>query len=167
MPESGAGNRSNARDLPPEIGAWLPAHGFPGDNIEAVIQNRTTPLMHACRLGERAIVEALIAAGADLAATNGDGNNALWLACYHGDREIIDRLVAAGIAIDHQNDNGATCLMYAASSGKSQVVAQLLAAGADCGLTNHDDFTALDMAADLECLRLLLASRRHDKGRGP
>lgn len=146
--------------LTPEIQSWLLARGFRPDHIDGVIENRTTPLMQACRLGDRAMVDALIEAGADLDATNGDGNNALWLACYRGDPAIIDRLLESGIAIDHQNDSGATCLMYVASSGKAGVVAQLLKAGADCGLKNQDDFTALDMAANLECLRLLSGSRR-------
>lgn len=157
-----ASARSDPHDtgLTPEVIAWLLAQGFPPDDIDSVIENSTTPLMQACRLGDRAMVDALIKAGADVHATNGDGNHALWLACYKGDSAIIDRLLTNGIAIDHQNDSGATCLMYAASSGKAEVVARLLKAGADCGLKNQDDFTALDMAANLECLRLLYGSRR-------
>ncbi len=139
---------------------WLAAQGFPPGDIEAVIDNRTTPLMQACRLGDGAMVDALISAGARLDASNADGNNALWLACFRGDLNIIDKLVSCGVALDHQNDGGATCLMYAASAGKTEVVARLLEAGADVGLKNQDDFTALDMAANLECLRLLRAASR-------
>lgn len=146
--------------LDPALAAWLEAQGFPADDIEAVIENRTTPLMQACRLGERAMVDALVAAGARLDLVNGDGNNALWLACYRGDTEIIGKLAASGIALNHQNDGGSTCLMYAASAGKTEVVARLLELGADIGLQNHDDFTALDMAANLECLQLLRAASR-------
>jgi thiosulfate/3-mercaptopyruvate sulfurtransferase len=116
--------------------------------------------MHACRLGDEAMVEALLEAGASLAPLNSDGNNALWLACYSGNLSVIDRLIEKGIAIDHRNDNGATCLMYAASTGKTAVVARLLAAGADPGLKTLDDFTALDMAANLDCLNLLRAATR-------
>ena len=57
--------------------------------------------------------------------------------------------------MDHQNDNGATCLMYAASTGKHAVVEKLLHAGANPQLKTLDDFSALDMAATIECLRLL------------
>ncbi|WP_139557884.1 ankyrin repeat domain-containing protein [Methylotetracoccus oryzae] len=142
----------------PALTAWLLAQGFDGTNLAGSIEHGMTPLMQACRLGHRDIVDSLIAAGATLDAVNQDGNNALWLACYHGDPVIIDRLLAHGIAIDHQNATGATCLMYAASSGKSAVVAQLLAAGAQWALPNQDDLTALDMAASLECLQLLRAA---------
>ncbi|WP_240342618.1 ankyrin repeat domain-containing protein [Methylococcus sp. EFPC2] len=159
-PESPA--NSAAREPDPALEAWLVAQGFPPDDLEGLIANRTTPLVQACRLGERAIVEALLAAGARLDAVNGDGNNALWLACFKEDLAIIDKLVENGVALDHQNDGGSTALMYAASAGKTAVVARLLEAGADVGLQNHDDFTALDMAANLECLQLLrAASRRH------
>jgi len=69
--------------------------------------------------------------------------------------DAMDVLIRAGIALDHQNDNGATCLMYAASTGKHAVVDMLLASGADPLLTTLDDFSALDMAATIECLHLL------------
>lgn len=147
-------------ELSHELKDWLVAQGFPPDGVEAVIENRTTPLMQACRLGDGAMVDALLQAGAKLGATNGDGNNALWLACFNGDVAIIDRLLDSGIAIDHQNDSGATCLMYAASSSKTAVVERLLQAGADTGVQSQDDFTALDMAANLECLHLLRAAAR-------
>jgi hypothetical protein len=45
--------------------------------------------------------------------------------------------------------------MYAASTGKHAVVDALLAAGANPRLKTLDDFSALDMAASIECLRLL------------
>jgi rhodanese-related sulfurtransferase len=135
--------------------AWLTQHGFPTDDPAATIHNRTTPLMHAARLGARAIAADLVECGAALDATNHDGNNALWLACFSGNLELIDLLIARGIDMNQQNDNGATCLMYAASTGKTEVVARLLAAGADVRLKSLDDFSALDMAANLECLMLL------------
>jgi len=141
--------------LAEDLNDWLAGQGFPHHGLNATIANRTTPLMQAARLGERAIAAQLIAAGADLDARNGDGNNALWLACFHGSLEMMDLLIGKGIALDNQNDNGATCLMYAASAGKTPVVAKLLEAGADAGLQSLDDYTALDMAANIECLSLL------------
>jgi len=147
-------------DLSSDLRRWLTEQGFPPDDINAARANRMTPLMHACRLGDEAIAEALLEAGASLEPLNSDGNNALWLACYGENLRIIDRLIERGIAIDHRNDNGATCLMYAASAGKTAVVARLLAAGADTGIKTLDDFTALDMAANLDCLNLLRAAAR-------
>jgi len=129
--------------------------GYAGGDINALIANRSTPLMQAARLGDLAIAEELIECGAALTPTNLDGNNALWLACFSGNVKLVDLLIAKGIAIDNQNDNGATCLMYAASAGKTAVVERLLSAGADTTLKSLDDFTALDMAANIECLSLL------------
>ncbi len=116
--------------------------------------------MHACRLGRADLVAALLAARVPLDACNGDGNNALWVACVQGDSALVQRLIDAGVPVNRQNDNGATCLMYAASAGKAGLVATLLAAGADPELRSLDDYSALDMAATLECLRLLRPARR-------
>ncbi|BBA37370.1 putative thiosulfate sulfurtransferase rhodanese-like domain/ankyrin repeat domain-containing protein [Methylocaldum marinum] len=151
-------SRPSSAELSPVLRSWLSEHGFPPDNIEATRDNRMTPLMHACRLGDQAMVEALLEAGASLDPLNSDGNNALWLACYGENLEVIDRLIERGIDINHQNENGATCLMYAVSTGKTAVVARLLALGADIGIKTLDDFTALDMAANLDCLNLLRAA---------
>jgi thiosulfate/3-mercaptopyruvate sulfurtransferase len=134
---------------------WLRQEGFPLDDINAVIANRTTPLMKASHTGQNAVVRMLMAAGAELEARNADGNNALWLACVGGHLEVIDTLIAAGIDIDNRNDNGATPLMYAASSGKAGIVGRLLARGADTAPETLDGFTALDLASTVECLALL------------
>jgi rhodanese-related sulfurtransferase len=147
------GHEAWLREPPPLLRAWLDAEGF----ADAAGAGRygNTPLMHAAWRGHAAAVDALLELGVDLQAVNADGNNALWLACVHGDTALVRRLVEAGVPIDHANLTGATSLMYAASSGKPQVVETLLALGADPALRTEDDFTALDMAASVECLNLL------------
>lgn len=139
--------------LTPELAAWLAREGFVGPESHGAHGN--TPLMTAAWRGNAAIVEALLAHGVALDATNADGNNALWLACVHGNPHGVTRLAAAGVPIDHANDTGATCLMYAASAGKAAIVRTLLALGADPAPRSQDDLTALDMAASAECLQLL------------
>ena len=119
-----------------------------------------TPLMEAAWRGQTSAVQALIAQGVDLAAVNADGNNALWLGCVSNDPELVSLLARAGVPIDHQNLAGATCLMYAASSGKAPIVRRLLELGADPQRLSQDDYSALDMAATLECLQLLRAATR-------
>lgn len=108
------------------------------------------------------MVAGLIAAGAALDARNGDGNTALWLACVGNHPHIIDLLVDAGITIDSLNDTGASSLMYAASAGKVEAVEKLLARGADPRLETQDGFCALDLAANIECLKLLRAATRRE-----
>lgn len=120
-----------------------------------------TPLMQAAWRGDAAAVDALLAQGVNLTATNGDGNNALWLACVANDPALVTTLVRAGVPIDHPNLTGATCLMYAASSSKPLITRTLLELGANPHLRTQDDYTALDMAASLECLQLLRAATRN------
>ena len=142
--------------MTPTLAAFLEQHGFPTDNLSAPqADGRFTPLMRAAKLGRLDIVEELIGLGVDLQALNADGCNALWLACYNGSHEIIERLIAAGIDINVQNGNGATCLMYVSSNSKPDLVKLLLEKGANAKLKNFDDFSALDLAASVDCLKLL------------
>lgn len=129
---------------------------FLADDLSAPqADGRFTPLMRAAKEGRLDIVEELLALGVDIAVTNADGCNALWLACYNGSHAIIERLIAAGIDIDLQNGNGASALMYVSSNSKPDLVKLLLEKGANAKLKNFDDFSALDLAASVDCLKLL------------
>jgi uncharacterized protein len=142
--------------MTPTLAAFLAEHAFPSDNLSAPqADGRFTPLMRAAKEGRLDIVEELLALGVDIAVTNADGCNALWLACYNGSHAIIERLIAAGIDIDLQNGNGASALMYVSSNSKPDLVKLLLEKGANPKLRNFDDFSALDLAASVECLKLL------------
>jgi ankyrin repeat protein len=79
--------------------------------------------MVAARLASPALVQELLQAGADIHATNADGNQALWLACVGEISENIQLLIDAEINIQHININAATPLMFAASSGRAKAVA--------------------------------------------
>lgn len=149
-----------ATTVPPALADWLRTEGFDPTRPDAPGAHGNTPLMHAAWRGARDALDQLLALKVPLDATNGDGNNALWLACVHGEPEAIRTLAAHGVPIDHANLTGATALMYAASSGKAGVVATLLALGANPRLVTQDDFSALDMAASLECLQLLRNATR-------
>jgi thiosulfate/3-mercaptopyruvate sulfurtransferase len=139
---------------------WLAAQGFPSDDINATIANRTTPLMRAALRGDLDMAQEILAAGGKVDLLNADGNNALWLACVEKHLAMIDLLLDAGIDKDNRNDNGATALMYVASSGRTDVVGHLLARGADIGPETLDGFSALDMAANIDCLNLLRSAQK-------
>lgn len=134
---------------------WLRLQGFTLADINETIANSTTPLMHACRHGQLTYAQELIAAGADLERRNSDGNTALWLACYANHVTLIELLIQHGANLNNQNDNGATALIYAVSAGRTESVKFLLQAGADPKLTTLDDFSALDVAANREILKML------------
>jgi rhodanese-related sulfurtransferase len=146
--------------VPPALADWLRAEGFDPARPDAPGQHGNTPLMHAAWRGARNMLDQLLALKVPMDATNGDGNNALWMACVHGEPDAIRTLAAHGVPLDHANLTGATALMYAASSGKAGVVATLLALGANPLLVTQDDFSALDMAASLDCLQLLRTATR-------
>jgi rhodanese-related sulfurtransferase len=154
------GRESWLRELPETLRAWLAAEGFA--DAQASGPHGNTPLMHAAWRGQVEVVRLLLELGVDLAAANNDGNNALWMACVANDPALVELLMRAGVDIDHANATGATCLMYAASSGKSVIARTLLALGADATLRTQDDFSALDMASNLECLQALrVGAPRH------
>ncbi len=142
--------------MTPTLAAFLSEHAFPTNDLSAPqADGRFTPLMRAAKEGRLDIVDELLSLGVDISVTNADGCNALWLACYNGSHAIIERLIAAGIDIDLQNGNGATCLMYVSSNSKPDLVKLLLEKGANATLKNFDDFSARDLAASVECLKLL------------
>jgi thiosulfate/3-mercaptopyruvate sulfurtransferase len=138
---------------------WLVAEGFGGE-LHTTIANRMTPLMCAAAKGDEEMARKIVAAGGDVLAVNGDGNQALWLACVPSHLGLIDLLLEAGLDKNHCNDNGATPMMFAASSGRTEVVAHLLKHGADYGIETQDGFSALDMAANAVILGLLRAAQK-------
>jgi ankyrin repeat protein len=145
---------------PAELNAWLVGQGFPSADPEAVAAHGTTPLMRAAHVGFATVVHALIARNVALNTRNADGNNALWFACVSRDPRVVWQLIEAGIDIDNRNDNQATCLMFASSSGLTAVLERLLQGGAQLHHETLDGFSALDMAASIECLNLLRRATR-------
>lgn len=139
---------------------WLLQAGFKvselqHDDVNQILPNHTTPLMHAARMGEVDVVTELLARGADPGMMNADSNGALWFSCFANSEACAAALIKAGAPLDSQNVNGATALIYCASAGKTPLVRLLLDAGADAGLMTLDDFTALELAANRECMRML------------
>jgi thiosulfate/3-mercaptopyruvate sulfurtransferase len=152
--ERPAKNRAVVRLNP--VSDWLLDQGGDPEDLNGPLPCcDTPPLIKACQQGLADIAEGLIAAGADISRVDAYGNDALWAACYSGDLRTIDLLIAAGAHLNHRNSVGATSLIYAASTGKAEIVARLLEAGADPAIKTQDDYTALDLASNLETLRLL------------
>ncbi|MFH1815058.1 MAG: ankyrin repeat domain-containing protein [Pseudomonadota bacterium] len=152
---------SEGAGQPPSAGgsaalqAFVAEHGFDASDLDVSREHGLTPLMRAALSGRADLVDELLALGVAVDRRNGDGNNALWLACVSGQAGIVRALVAAGIHVDNRNDTGATALMYTASSGKHDMLALLLECGADPMIRTDDDYLAADLAATVECLRLL------------
>lgn len=138
-----------------QISAWLLEHNFQADQALAANAQGQHSLILAAQQGRPDMLDYLLRQGANLKVLDAYGNNALWAACFAESAACIALLLQAGIDIDYQNPSGATALTYASSSGKHAVVATLLEAGANPLLTTQDDFSALDLAANRQCLQLL------------
>jgi ankyrin repeat protein len=85
----------------------------------------------AAMRGDTASVQKLIAAKADVNATQNDGATALHWAVYRNDREMVGLLVRAGANPKAANREGSTPLWLAGISGNASIIAALLEAGAD------------------------------------
>ena len=104
-------------------------------------------LIAAVRAGDAAGARALIAAGADVNAPQGDGATALHWAAHRSDLHAATLLIEAGADVDAANALGATPLWLAATNGSAAVVERLLATGADPNVALRMGETPLMAAA--------------------
>ena len=90
------------------------------NNSISTLPNRTklnNQLLHAAEHGDPAAIPALIAAGADINATNSQGWTALMLAALRGDPRMVTNLLdVAGVDITIQNQEGDTAISIAHES---------------------------------------------------
>src|SRR5262249_8574502 len=101
------------------------------------------PLLVASRAGNAAVVEALLAAGADVNATTSNGATSLMLASQAGKADAVQALLARGANVDAKEKvKGETALMIAAAYGRADVVRALTAKGADVSVATN----VIDMA---------------------
>jgi hypothetical protein len=134
---------------------WLNEKSFESDDLNKSYKNGDTPLIVASREGNLEIVKELLSLKVDINKCNNDNTNALWASCFANSIDVIKELIANGININNQNGNGATALIYSSSAGKSDIVKALLDAKADKSLKTLDDFTALELASNVEIMKLL------------
>jgi ankyrin repeat protein len=106
-----------------------------------------SPLADAIENGRRDAAFELLAAGADVNASQGDGTTPLHWAAYQLDVELVERLVDRGARANTQNRYGATPLGEAAKAANAELVALLLEAGAPADAANADGETALMLSA--------------------
>jgi hypothetical protein len=95
-----------------------------------------------------AMLELMLANGADVGAKDSYNGTGLIRAAHRGYPEIVERLLAAGIELDHVNRLGWTALLEAiilGDGGRSHVetVRQLVDAGANVNLADREGVTPL------------------------
>ena len=143
----------------PLLPADLPAAAMVGDadavrrlldlglTVDAVDAQGCSALLRAAGGGHRAVVDLLLARGADAGLVADSGVTPLSAAASMRHLEIIDRLLAAGADIEQRLPGGLTVLMIACALGLPELVARLLAAGADPRATDDLGRTGLHCAA--------------------
>jgi len=118
--------------------------GMPIDTIDA---QGCTALLRAAGGGHRAVVELLLARGADPKLAARTGATPLSAAVSMRQLEIVDRLLAAGATLEQRLPGEVTVLMLAAALGLPDVCTRLLAAGANINATDAQGLTPLHCAA--------------------
>ncbi|XP_047101164.1 BTB/POZ and MATH domain-containing protein 4-like isoform X1 [Schistocerca piceifrons] len=103
-------------------------------------------LIEAAEEGGVEEVRALLAAGADVGARDGDGWTALHCAADRGDAAVVRLLLSAASDPNARDRWGKTPLHLAACWGQAEAAAALLQAGADRGVRTNSGNTPLDYA---------------------
>jgi ankyrin repeat protein len=125
-------------------------------------QDDSIALILAAQNGHIAMVNTLIAAGADINAIGQGGCTALMAAARNGHIKIVKTLIAAGADVNVVSQYSGTALMDAAVKGCTEIVKALIAAGADVNATAHNHLTALMIAAvkgSTEIVKALIAAK--------
>jgi uncharacterized protein len=124
-------------------------------------EQSTTPVADAAMRGDAAAVQALIKAGTDVTAAQGDGMTALHWAALNGDAATSGLLLTAGARVDAVTRLGNyTPLHLASSRGHAPVMSRLLESGAAATAVTETGVQPVHLAAQagsVEGVTLLLA----------
>ncbi len=143
----------------------------------------STALLWAAYWNDEKAVEALLAAGANVNASNRDGFTALSQACTNGNARMVEALLKAGADANSFQAEGQSVLMTAARAGNAEVVKALLDHGAEVntkeswrGQTalmwataeNHPDVVQVlvDHGADVNAVSSVFDFTRHEAQAG-
>ena len=104
-------------------------------------------LLGAVRTGDFERVKHLIHNGADINASDKDGNTALHWASTMGNTKIINLLISYFADINAQNKDGYTALHCVFQGGHIEVMKLLIHNGADLNAVCNDGYSVLHLAA--------------------
>ncbi|MFC3550658.1 ankyrin repeat domain-containing protein [Lysobacter cavernae] len=115
--------------------------------VDALDHQGCSALLRAAGGGHRAVVDLLLARGADPQLAAHSGATPLSAAVSMRHAEIVDRLVTAGASLEQRLPGELTVLMVACALGLTDLAARLLAAGADVQACDAQGRQALHCAA--------------------
>lgn len=135
-------------------------------NLRAKDKYGQEPLtISAHKDGRKAIVEEMVARGAEIGARDVSGRSALEYSSLRGHTEIVRWLIENGAPFNHRDGFGRTALHYAVIYGHVETVRLLLSQGADVMAADKDGWTALHYAnriGDAEAKRTLMDAGADD-----
>lgn len=115
--------------------------------VDAVDTQGCTALLRAAGGGHRAVVDLLLARGADPRLGARSGATPLSAAVSMRHVELVDRLIQAGAPVEQRLPGELTVLMVACALGLPEMAARLLSAGADVHAIDAQGRTPLHCAA--------------------
>jgi ankyrin repeat protein len=115
--------------------------------VDAADNQGCSALLRAAGGGHRAVVDLLLARGADPQLAANSGATPLSAAVSMRHAEVVDRLIAAGVSLEQRLPGDLTVLMVACALGLPDMAARLLSAGANVHATDAQGRTALHCAA--------------------
>ena len=118
-------------------------------------------LLHACKFGNKEIVELLLEKGAALNNLDSDGKPPVYWAAFNDDEEavkICSVLIENKVDVNHQTSDGRTALIGAATNNNIKTMEILLNSGANPNLQNESGLSALYVSASrsAKAVQLLL-----------
>ncbi|EGD76115.1 hypothetical protein PTSG_11646 [Salpingoeca rosetta] len=108
----------------------------------------TSCLHHAALLGNSALVDLLLSAGAAVNAQDAKEMTPLHLAAWGGHTAVLSQLLNAGASASSQSANGDTPLHLACQQGSTEAVKQLVDFGANLTAGNDANVTPLMVACE-------------------
>jgi ankyrin repeat protein len=115
--DAGAAVNARSKFVPSTTGRGFegttPADSKPGQPAQEFSSGLLTPLMFAAREGDLESARFLVAAGADVDATGGDGKDALGLAIFNGNYEFASFLIDNHAKVNQADAQGFTPLFWA------------------------------------------------------
>lgn len=111
------------------------------------VHHLATPLHAAAGGGHLACLQALLAAGGEVAACDGEGQQPVHRAAAGGHIECIEALVGAGARLDASDEQEETVLHKAADGGHVDCAKYLLAAGVPVHAAQEDGQLAIHSAS--------------------
>ena len=115
--------------------------------VDAADNQGCSALLRAAGGGHRAVVDLLLARGADPQLAANSGATPLSAAVSMRHAEVVDRLIAAGVSLEQRLPGDLTVRMVACALGLPDMAARLLSAGANVHAIDAQGRTALHCAA--------------------